>query len=125
MAESAGRWCEELLLLDPAKPDKQRPVLNVFGPLRKIQAKLLRQVLLPKLPVLRFSHGGVRDRHIKTNVEQHIESSFVFTADISNFYPTISRNRVYRLFAEDFACSPDVAPSALSSAPTSTVLPSA
>ena len=56
-----------------------------------------------------FSHGGVRGRHIKTNVEQHIESTFVFTADVSNFYPTISHKRVYRLFVEDFACSPDVA----------------
>ena len=109
IAESAGRWCEELLLLDPAKPDKKRTVLNVFGPLRKMQAKLLRQVLLPKLPVSEFSHGGVRGRHIKTNVEKHIESRFVFTADVSDFYPTISRNRVYRLFAEDFGCSPDVA----------------
>ena len=70
---------------------------------------MLRQVLLPKLPVSEFSHGGVRGRHIKTNVEQHMESTFVFTADISNFYPSISHNRVYRLFAEDFACSPDVA----------------
>ena len=109
VAESAGRWCEELLLLDPARPNKQRTVLNVFGPLRKMQAKMLRQVLLPKLPVSNFSHGGVRGRHIKTNVEQHIGSTFVFTADISNFYPTVSHNRVYRLFVEDFACTPDVA----------------
>ena len=66
-------------------------------------------MLLPKLPATEFSHGGVRGRHIKTNVEQHIESRFVFTADVSNFYPTISHNRVYRLFVEDFGCSPDVA----------------
>ena len=109
VADSAANWCEELELLDPAKPNIQRTVLNVFGPLRKLQAKLLRQVLLPKLAASEFSHGGVRGRHIKTNVEQHIESKFVLTADISDFYPTISRNRVYRLFTEDFACSPDVA----------------
>ena len=109
VAESTERWCEELILHDPAKPNKQRTVLNVFGPLRKMQGKMLREVLLPKLSVSEYSHGGVRGRHIKTNVEPHLESTFVFTSDISNFYPTISRNRVYRLFADEFRCSPDVA----------------
>jgi hypothetical protein len=109
VADSADRWCDELELLDPAKPNKQRMVLNIFGPLRKIQAKMLRQVLLPKLHVSEFSHGGVRGRHIKTNVVQHIKSTFVFTADISDFYPTISHDRVYGLFAKNFGCSPDVA----------------
>ncbi len=109
VAESASSWCEELELLDPAKPNKQRTVLNVTGLLRKMQAKMLRQVILPKFAVSEFSHGGVRGRHIKSNVEQHIESRFVFTADISDFYPTITHKRVYRLFREGFACSPDVA----------------
>ncbi len=109
VAESVSDWCEELELLDPAKPNKQRTVLNVTGLLRKMQAKMLRQVLLPKLAVSDFSHGGVRGRHIKSNVEQHIESKFVFTADISDFYPTITHMRVYRLFTEGFACSPEVA----------------
>jgi hypothetical protein len=109
VAESPGSWCEELVLHDPAKPNKQRTVLNVFGPLRKIQDKLLRQLLLRKLSASSFSHGGVRGRHIKTNAEPHLKSIFVLTSDISDFYPTISRNRVYRLFTKDFCCSPDVA----------------
>ena len=66
----------------------------------------------PSCSVSDFSHGGVRGRHIKTNVEPHLKSTFVFTTDISNFYPTISHNRVYRLFSRDFCCSPDVAESA-------------
>ena len=109
VAESPGSWCEELILHDPAKPNKERTVLNVIGPLRRIQDRLLRQVLLRKLPVSDFSHGGVRGRHIKSNVEPHLKSIFVFTTDISDFYPTISHNRVYRLFTQDFCCSPDVA----------------
>ena len=109
IAESAQSWCEELLLNDPAKPDKQRTVLNVFGPLRKMQARMLRGVLLPKLSVTEFNHGGVRGRHIKTNVEPHLKSTYVYTTDISNFYPAVSHNRVYRLFSRDFGCSPDVA----------------
>ena len=90
-----------------------------------MQAKLLRQVLLPKLPVSEFSHGGVRGRHIKTNVEKHMESRFVFTADVSDFYPTISHNRVYRFSRRILAVPPTLPASAPSSAPTSIILPSA
>jgi len=109
VAEAPERWCEELVLLDPVKPTKARDVLNVRGHLRQLQSRMLRNVLLPALPVSQFSHGGVRRRHIKTNVEPHLESAFVFTTDISDFYPSINHNRVYRLFAAIFGCSPDVA----------------
>ena len=101
VAEAPERWCEEL---DPARPgqanEDTRIVLNVVGPLRKLQSRMLRDILLPALPVSQFSHGGVRGRHIKTNVEPHLDSTFVFTTDISNFYPSISHNRVYRLFRQ-------------------------
>ena len=109
VAEYPERWCQELVLLDPAKPTKHRDVLDVQGHLRQLQSRMLRNVLLPALTVSRFSHGGVRGRHIKTNIEPHLESVFVFTTDISNFYPSISHNRVYRLFVQEFQCSPDVA----------------
>jgi len=109
VTENPERWCEELVLLDPAKPNKPRNVLNVLGLLRRIQTQMLREVLLPALPVSQFSHGGIRGHHIKTNAEPHLHSTFVFTTDISNFYPCISHNRVYRLFTETFKCSPDVA----------------
>ena len=109
VADSPERFCQELTLYDPAKPDKPRDVLNVTGPLRKFQTRLLRGVLVRKLSPSHYSHGGVGGRHILSNVQPHIGSSFVFTADISNFYPTISHDRVYRLFAGKLECSPDVA----------------
>jgi len=109
VAETPERWCEELELHDPAKPTKIRNVLNVVGPLRSLQTRMLRDILLPALPVSKFNHGGVRGRHIKTNIEPHLDSTFVFTTDISNFYPSISHHRVYRLFCETCQCSPDVA----------------
>ena len=109
VAETPKRWCEELELHDPARPTKKRDVLNVRGQLREMQSRMLRNVLLPALPVSEFSHGGVRGRNIKTNVEPHLKSPFVFTTDISAFFPSISNSRVYRLFAGAFECSPDVA----------------
>jgi len=109
VAEAPERWCEELVLLDPVQPTKPRDVLNVRGQLRQLQSRMLRKILLPALSVSHYSHGGVRGRHIKTNVEPHLASAFVFTPDVSDFYPSISHNRVYRLFTEAFQCSPDAA----------------
>lgn len=109
VADAPERWCEEKELRDPAKPTKIRDVLNVVGPLRWLQTRMLRNILLPALPVSQFSHGGVCGRHIKSNVEPHLDSTSFFTTDISNFYPSISHHRVYRLFCETFQCSPDVA----------------
>jgi RNA-directed DNA polymerase len=109
VVETPERWCIEKELHDPAKPTKIRRVLDIGGPLRRLQTRMLRDILLPVLPVSHFNHGGVRGRHIKTNIEPHLDSTFVFTTDISNFYPSISHVRVYRLFCETFQCTPDVA----------------
>ncbi len=108
IAESASDYCEELILLDPAKP-KPREVLCINGELRRIQKLLLTKVLMPKLKPSRFNHGGVKKRHIKTNLAQHKSSRFAITFDIADFYPSIDRVRVYKLFAQRMACSPDVA----------------
>jgi len=109
IAEAPELWCEELVLLDPAKPTKPRNVLNVRGQLRQLQSRMLRSILLPVLPVSQFSHGSTRQRHIKSNIEPHLRSTFAFTTDIADFYPSVSHNRVYRLFAKTLECSPDVA----------------
>jgi RNA-directed DNA polymerase len=101
-------YCEELILIDPKKPNKNRDVLRVTGRLRMLQERLYRRVLLPKLKPSNQSHGGVRGRHILTNVAAHRNSVFAFTTDISSFYPSISSRRVYDLFQRVFACSPDV-----------------
>lgn len=108
VADTATDFCRELTLLDPAKPDKPRDVLDVRGDLRAFQVRLLRRVILPKLAPSTFSHGGVRGRDIKTNAAEHRASRFAFTADVANFYPSIGHIRVYRLFMR-LGCSPDVA----------------
>jgi hypothetical protein len=74
-----------------------------------MQLRLYRRILLPKLIPSSWSHGGVRGRDIKTNAAAHRGSAFIFKTDISQFYPTIHRSRVYRLFVADLKCSPDVA----------------
>ncbi len=107
--ERAEEYYEELRLHDPAKPEKPRNVVDVRGVLRLLQSRFYRRVLLSKLPISPYSHGGVRGRHIKTNFAPHAQSVFVFKTDISNFYPSIHHTRVYRLFLDRFECVPNVA----------------
>ena len=110
VAETASSFCRELELVDPTKPHKKpREVLDVTGDLRLFQTRMLVDLLRPKHQPTIYSHGGVQGRHIKTNAIQHNKSVFVFTTDVSNFYPTISTKRVARLFLKDFCCHPDVA----------------
>lgn len=101
IAESTDKYCKELQLTD----SKPRTVLSVRGDLRRIQNKLYKNVLLPKIDILPYSHGGIAGRSIKTNVQRHCNSRYVLTTDISNFYPTISHNRIFQLFREQFLCS--------------------
>lgn len=109
VAESAARYCDELVVHDPRRPTKPRSVLSAHGPLRELQSRLYRHILLPRLQPSPHSHGGITERSILSNLNPHVASVFGFTTDISNFYPSIHNARVYRLFVGRFACSPDVA----------------
>lgn len=107
--ETASSFYEELILIDPAKPEKHRTVTNIRGELRRLQTRFYRRVLLPKVTPSVYSHGGVRGRDIKSNAQPHLESRFVFKTDISDFYPSVHFRQVYKLFVDPLQCSPDVA----------------
>ncbi len=109
VADEAPSYYEELILLDPAKPHKVREVLSVRGPLRMLQDRLHHRVLAPARHPSKYSHGGVRGRNIKTNAASHAKSPFVHVTDIADFYPSVHSSTIYRLFTNQFACSPDVA----------------
>jgi RNA-directed DNA polymerase len=108
-ADSAASFYNDLVLLDPAKPHKERDVVCVNGRLRKYQLRLYRKLLKPRLRPSLYSHGGVPGHSIKSNAGAHIDSVFVYSTDVANFYPSISHQRVYRIFAGEMGCSPDVA----------------
>jgi RNA-directed DNA polymerase len=107
--EKPEEYYEELVLTDPSRPGKERIVVNVKGTIRRFQSSLYRKVLLKKLTPSVYSFGGAVGRNIKENLLKHKKSSFVFKTDIADFYPSIHYQRVYRLFADEFKCSPDVA----------------
>lgn len=104
----AERHYREFMLLDPARPDKQRIVIDATEPLKGIQRRLFKNVLLLSLGRSRFSHGGIQGCSILSNARPHRTADFFFKTDISNFYPSIHRIRVLRLFLQ-LGCVPEVA----------------
>lgn len=87
---------------------RERPIYQAFGLLQKVQKAVQVRLLAPlKLPP--YVHGAVRGRSIWTNVQPHIGQRMVVKVDIANFFPSVTEGRVFRLFHEDFACSPSVA----------------
>jgi len=108
VADSASTYYEELILIDPARPDKVRDILNVTGCLRRLQGLLHDKVLVPARRPSMYSHGGIRGRNIKSNAAPHLGSTFLYTTDIADFYPSVHHTKVYKLFTNDFSCSPDV-----------------
>jgi hypothetical protein len=109
VVESPDEFYELLWLHDPQRPDKPRKVVNVLSTMRAFQQTLYRRILLPKLKPSAFSHGCVKGKSIKTNVQPHVGSAFALRLDISNFYPSVHYTRIYRLFTGPLECSPDVA----------------
>ncbi|WZO98622.1 reverse transcriptase family protein [Isosphaeraceae bacterium EP7] len=98
-----------MLLIDPRKPDKVRVVLDVFGLRKQLLGSLYKRLFLKRLTPSVFSHGGVRGRSIVSNANAHRASVHVYKADISDFFPTIHRQKVYDTIVGKFGCSPDVA----------------
>ena len=76
--------------------------------MRTLQRRLYHRVLSPRLDRSPYSHGGVPGRSVLTNVRQHIGQSFLFAADIADFYPSVHWTRVTRLFT-GLRCSDEVA----------------
>jgi len=64
---------------------------------------------LQELKISEFSHGGVKGRSNLTNAKIHTGNKELYSLDFKNFYPSISHQKIYRLFCYELDCSPDVA----------------
>ena len=94
-AERFDDYCVKYRLVTPKK---ERIVLGTEGLLRKVQDRLFKRVLSHILTPSEFSHGGIPGRSIKTNGWAHSKARFIYKADVTDFYPSISHNRVFRFF---------------------------
>lgn len=75
--------------------------------LKDIQSKLKDYLHLCDFPDFVFS--GVKKKTYIENASSHKNCKYLFKADISAFFPNISRNTVYSFFKYDLATSSDVA----------------
>lgn len=67
------------------------------GPLRKIQRKILDEILA-KVPNHDASHGFVTGRSTVTNARPHVGAALVVKTDLVEFFPTVHYHRVAGLF---------------------------
>lgn len=75
--------------------------------LKKIQAKIKNHLSYIQVPDYVFS--GIKKRSYYDNAGMHKGNPYVFKIDLTAFFPSISRDVVYRFFREDLMTSPDVA----------------
>jgi hypothetical protein len=109
VCDYADAYYQELVLSDPAKPDKKpRMVESPKCQMRSLQQCLYHRVLALRLDRSPYSHGGVPGRNILSNARPHVGQRFLFTTDIANFYPSVHWTRVLKLFAA-LNCSEPVA----------------
>jgi RNA-directed DNA polymerase len=102
------RSYREMIIRDAARPEKERPIVDAKKPLKTLQKRFLKYVLEPSLERSTYSHGGVPSRSIVSNVLPHCASTYIFKADIADFYPKIHHSRIVRLFRQ-LGCPNEVA----------------
>lgn len=79
----------------------QQPIYRL-GQLHKRIANLMSRIVLPDYV---YSQKG---RSYIDNARQHIGSQPLGKTDIHKFYPSTSRQMVWRMFHEDFKCAKDI-----------------
>lgn len=65
--------------------------------------------LLSKCDFPDYVFSGIKGRSYFSNAEKHKNCRYLFKTDISAFFPSITRNKVYKFFLQDLKTSPDVA----------------
>lgn len=66
----------------------------------KIVQRWIYDYILSNIPVPSSVHGFVPDRDIFTNVQPHLKSKNIMVIDIKDFFPSIERKKVKRVFKE-------------------------
>ena len=91
------------------KKGKTRLIEPPSPELKKIQRKLKRLLYLIEFPDNVFS--GVPKRSYAQNAQYHANNPIqsMFKIDLSGFFPSIAREKVYNFFSKELLCAPDIA----------------
>lgn len=74
-----------------------RPFHSPNPILRKIQKSILRNIL-EKIPLPSYVIGGIKKRSSIINAALHKGKKYKFQTDLSNFFPSVSADMVYKMF---------------------------
>lgn len=87
---------------------KDRLIDNPTGLLRALQDRIQDRLLRP-LNFPAYLHGGVRGRSAVSNAAAHVGQKVVVTADIGDFFPSITNSQVFGAWHRTLGCSPRIA----------------
>ncbi|MES1977283.1 MAG: reverse transcriptase family protein [Pseudomonadota bacterium] len=89
------------------KTTKERWVQTPAEALRPLHDRILD--LLKRVAPPSYAHAAVKGKSYRSNAAAHKNSAEVATFDLSSFYPSTSENAVFRFFADQLLCAPDIA----------------
>lgn len=78
--------------------------------------KILMNILLEKKirgqkqnSIIPYLHSAVKQRSYQTNAKIHIGNKYVFAIDLKDFYPSVTKYKLYLFFKDKFNLSSDIA----------------
>lgn len=103
------KWQHEYYEFSKPKPngDGERHFTVPTEELKLIQKLLSR--LLMRIETPDWVMSGKKYSSYITNAEKHIQNPFVKTMDISQFYDSVQRKHIYKMFKETFKMAEDIA----------------
>ena len=91
----------------PKKNGGVRKYYSIREPLKSVQAKIRKRILL-KVTYPEYLQGSIKGRSPKTNAQIHVGAKCLIELDIANFFPSITRDQVFRIFRYFFNFSEEV-----------------
>ena len=91
----------------PKKNGGVRRCYSIKEPLKSILRKIRNRILI-KVTYPDYLQGSIKGRSPKTNAQIHVGAKCLIELDIADFFPSITRDQVYRTFRYFFNFSEEI-----------------
>lgn len=96
------------IFLDENTPEHPRIIeTSCIDPLKQAQKRILHY--LQEINAPNYLYSGIKGTNFIENGKAHAGKKFIFKIDISKFFPSTSRNKVYSFFIKKLQVAPDIA----------------
>lgn len=86
---------------------KVRWINQPINPLKEIQKRIYDSILAQvKLPD--YICGGVKEKSVAFNARIHQRNRLLVAIDVRNYFPSIRKCQIYKIWCETLGCSPEV-----------------